>query len=197
MTAFKATAIGAILLASAMIHTGAHAQTCGTWLDGAPLAGVSEGGSVHCSTLWDPDGPGPLGNHVVVAGDFDPAQTRAWIEKYFGRIAARPEPKKPEPKPEPPKPEPKKPEPKPEPKPKVPDFSKELMRETADLKPRPNTQQLANAAAAEAEFAWPTDYARASTRATERSVPLLLFLIDTIIRRWEHASGILAVVLRR
>jgi hypothetical protein len=26
---------------------------------------------------------------------------------------------------------------------------------------------------------------------------LLLFLIDTIIRRWEHASGILAVVLRR
>lgn len=63
----------------------------------------------------------------------------------------KPEPKKPEPKPEPPKPEPKKPEPKPEPKPKVPDFSKELMRETADLKPRPNTQQLANAAAAEAE----------------------------------------------
>ncbi|MBP5985767.1 MAG: TonB C-terminal domain-containing protein [Azonexus sp.] len=57
----------------------------------------------------------------------------------------KPEPKKPEPKPEPPKPEPK-----PQPQPKF-DFSKELARETSDLKPRPNTQQLANAAAAEAE----------------------------------------------
>lgn len=55
-------------------------------------------------------------------------------------------------KPEPPKPEPKKPEPKPEVKPPPRfDFDKELARETADLKPRPNTQQLANAAAAEAE----------------------------------------------
>ncbi|HJV94354.1 MAG TPA: energy transducer TonB [Azonexus sp.] len=62
--------------------------------------------------------------------------------------------KKPEPKkPEPPKPEPKKPEPKPEvkPPPKAPDFSEMLKREAADHKPRPNTQQLANAAAAEAE----------------------------------------------
>jgi len=72
-------------------------------------------------------------------------------------IAIKEEKKKPEPKPEPkkpdpPKPEPKKPEPKPEvkPPPKF-DFGKELARETADLKPRPNTQQLANAAAAEAE----------------------------------------------
>ena len=64
----------------------------------------------------------------------------------------KPEPKKPEPKPEPPKPEPKKPEPKPEvkPPPKF-DFGKELAQETANLKPRPNTQQMANAAAAEAE----------------------------------------------
>lgn len=88
----------------------------------------------------------------------------------------KPEPKKPEPKPEPPKPEPKKPEPKPEPKkpepkpePKKPeppkpevkpppkfDFDKELAKETAQLKSaaKANTahaQQLANAAAAEAE----------------------------------------------
>uniref|UniRef100_Q478F1 Cell division and transport-associated protein TolA n=1 Tax=Dechloromonas aromatica (strain RCB) TaxID=159087 RepID=Q478F1_DECAR len=76
----------------------------------------------------------------------------------------KPEPPKPEPKkPEPPKPEPKKPEPpkaepkKPEPpKPEVKaqpkfDFSKELSRETSELKPRPNAQQMANAAAAEAE----------------------------------------------
>lgn len=27
---------------------------------------------------------------VVVAGDFDPASARAWIQQYFGRIAARP-----------------------------------------------------------------------------------------------------------
>jgi colicin import membrane protein len=66
----------------------------------------------------------------------------------------KPEPPKPEPKkPEPPKPEPKKPEPpKPEvkPQPKF-DFSKELSRETSELKPRPNALQMANAAAAEAE----------------------------------------------
>jgi len=64
----------------------------------------------------------------------------------------KPGPKKPEPKPEPPKPEPKKPEPKPEvkPPPKF-DFGKELAQETANLKPRPNTQQMTNAAAAEAE----------------------------------------------
>lgn len=62
----------------------------------------------------------------------------------------KPEPKKPEPKPEPPKPEPKKPEPKKVEAPKF-DFDKELARETANLKPRPQTQQLANAAAAESE----------------------------------------------
>lgn len=72
----------------------------------------------------------------------------------------KPEPKKPETKPEP-KPEPKaetkpevkKPEVKPEakPAPKVPDFSKELSRETSEAKPRPDTQHLANAAAAEIE----------------------------------------------
>jgi len=68
-----------------------------------------------------------------------------------------PEPKKPEPKPEPPKPEPKKVEP---PKPEVKqqpkfDFDKELARETSQLKSSAkaaaSAQQLANAAAAEAE----------------------------------------------
>jgi colicin import membrane protein len=80
----------------------------------------------------------------------------------------KPEPKKPEPKPEPkkpePRPEPKKPEPKPEPRkaepqpeakkaePRVPDFSRELASETAQLKSRPNAsaQQMASAAGAEA-----------------------------------------------
>jgi colicin import membrane protein len=71
---------------------------------------------------------------------------------------SKPEPKKPEPepkKPEPPKPEPKKPEPpKPEakPEPKTPDFSDMLKREAAERNPRPNnSQQMARAAAAEAE----------------------------------------------
>ena len=70
----------------------------------------------------------------------------------------KPEPKKEPPKPEPPKPEPKKPEPKPEPKKPEPprfDFSKELASETTQLKSvaksSSNTQQMANAAAAEAE----------------------------------------------
>ncbi len=70
----------------------------------------------------------------------------------------KPEPPKPEPKkPEPPKPEPKKPEPpKPEPKPQPKfDFSKELASETSQLKSsakaQANAQQMANAAAAEAE----------------------------------------------
>ena len=69
----------------------------------------------------------------------------------------KPEPPKPEPKPEPkkpePKPEPKKLEPKPEP-PRF-DFSKELASETSQLKTSArnaaSAQQMANAAAAEAE----------------------------------------------
>ena len=79
------------------------------------------------------------------------------------KLEPKPEPRKPEPKVEP-KPEPKKPEPKaelrkaepqPEPKktePRVPDFSKELASETAQLKSRPNAnaQQMASAAGAEA-----------------------------------------------
>src|SRR5574343_665203 len=64
----------------------------------------------------------------------------------------KPEPKKPEPKPEPKKPEPPKPEAKPQPKF---DFSKELASETSQLKTsakaQATAQQMANAAAAEAE----------------------------------------------
>ncbi len=70
----------------------------------------------------------------------------------------KPEPKKPEPEPKKPepKPEPKKPEAKPavKPEPALPDFSKELASETAQLKNRPtttSTKQMTNAAAAEAE----------------------------------------------
>jgi colicin import membrane protein len=75
----------------------------------------------------------------------EPAPTKPDIVVKEEKKQPKPEPKKPEPKAEPAKPEPKKPEP------QLPDFSKELARETANLKSRPNTQQIANAAAAEAE----------------------------------------------
>ena len=77
-----------------------------------------------------------------------PPEVKPEPPKPFPKVEPKPEPKKPEPKPET-----KKPEVKPETKPQTtaPDFSKELSRETSDLKPRANAQQLANAAAAESE----------------------------------------------
>jgi len=84
-----------------------------------------------------------------------PPKTPEIVTKLEKKPEKKPEPPKPEPpKPEPPKPEPKKPEPKPEPKKPEPpkfDFDKELARETNNLKARPTQQQMANAAAAEAE----------------------------------------------
>ena len=40
---------------------------------------------------------GPNNATLVIAGDIDPAQTRAWVEKYFGEIPARDMPPVPEP----------------------------------------------------------------------------------------------------
>ena len=83
------------------------------------------------------------------------------VTKEEKKKPPKPELKKPEAKPEIKKPEVKpetkkseiKPEVKPEtkPQPTVPDFSKELARDTSDRKPRDNAQQMANAAAAESE----------------------------------------------
>src|SRR5687767_4527355 len=42
---------------------------------------------------------GPGNATLVVAGDIDVAQTKAWIEKYFGEIPARPAPEVPRPAP--------------------------------------------------------------------------------------------------
>jgi zinc protease len=42
---------------------------------------------------------GPGNATLVVAGDIDVAQTKAWIEKYFGEIPARPAPEVPKPAP--------------------------------------------------------------------------------------------------
>ena len=39
---------------------------------------------------------GPNNAALVVAGDFDPAQARTWIEKYFGGIKSRPLPAQPD-----------------------------------------------------------------------------------------------------
>ena len=39
---------------------------------------------------------GPNNAALVVAGDFDPAQARAWIEKYFGPITSRALPPQPD-----------------------------------------------------------------------------------------------------
>ena len=40
---------------------------------------------------------GPNNATLVISGDIDPDQTRAWVEKYFGEIPARPTPEVPEP----------------------------------------------------------------------------------------------------
>lgn len=47
----------------------AVAQSCSLeWLPGDGLPGVD--GTVLCSTRWDPDGPGPLGERLVIGGQF-------------------------------------------------------------------------------------------------------------------------------
>lgn len=57
-------------------------------LEGAELADV-----VDFHARWY----GPNNATLVVAGDIDVEQTRAWIERYFGEIPARPTPAVPEP----------------------------------------------------------------------------------------------------
>src|SRR5262245_5740609 len=50
---------------------GARAQwPCSSpdWKPGANVAGVD--GTVQAAALWDPDGPGPLGPRVIIAGQF-------------------------------------------------------------------------------------------------------------------------------
>ncbi|HEX6812348.1 MAG TPA: hypothetical protein VF384_12040 [Planctomycetota bacterium] len=49
----------------------AHGQCSVQWLPGEALAGTN--GAVFASTLWDPDGPGPMHPVVVVGGNFTAA----------------------------------------------------------------------------------------------------------------------------
>ncbi len=58
-----------VLLACAMFAAPARAQCTSGWLPGEGFPGIS-GGIVECSTMWDPDGPGPQQPRLVIAGIF-------------------------------------------------------------------------------------------------------------------------------
>lgn len=61
----------------ALLLTAARAQ-CPTPPTAVALGSwCAPAGTVHALATWDPDGPGPLGNHVVCGGDFQFAGTAA------------------------------------------------------------------------------------------------------------------------
>ena len=55
-----------------LVLLGAHAraQCANSWTAFGPPCGVGGLGPVRASCPWDPDGPGPLPERLVVAGDF-------------------------------------------------------------------------------------------------------------------------------
>lgn len=58
-----------VAAAAAGVCAVAHGQTCeGQWLPGYGAPGVH--GTVRATTLWDPDGPGPLPEMLVIGGSF-------------------------------------------------------------------------------------------------------------------------------
>jgi hypothetical protein len=66
----RSLAFLACLLAIVLAHAPTRAQSCGTWVQGPErgIAGVV--GVVFDALECDPDGPGPMGDVLVVAGDF-------------------------------------------------------------------------------------------------------------------------------
>ncbi len=58
-----------MLTIAAMLLVGLHAQ-CGEWLYGPGEGSDGVRGSVNAMIAWDPDGPGPLGESLVLAGHF-------------------------------------------------------------------------------------------------------------------------------
>jgi trimeric autotransporter adhesin len=62
---------GCLLLASACLLEAAAAQCNNTWIAGGRVPGVA--GYVATSVRWDPDGPGPRGEHLVFGGVFTAA----------------------------------------------------------------------------------------------------------------------------
>ncbi len=59
------------LLILSGLTTPAAAQCTSTWLP--TLATLGTNGSIHASTIWDPDGPGPQRPRLVIAGTFTSA----------------------------------------------------------------------------------------------------------------------------
>lgn len=66
----RLTGVMCFLLAfGSCIAIPASAEPCeGNWLPGEGFPGIN--GTVYATTMWDPDGPGPLGEQLVAAGEF-------------------------------------------------------------------------------------------------------------------------------
>lgn len=67
------TTAAMVLLLGGVGAPAAHAQCGGQWLPGYGVPGVN--GTVGCMTLWDPDGPGPLPESLVIGGSFSIVKT--------------------------------------------------------------------------------------------------------------------------
>ncbi len=64
-----AAALAAALLVPSIAPTTAQAQCGGRWMGPGP-AELGANGAVDSLAIWDPDGPGPLGEHLVASGLF-------------------------------------------------------------------------------------------------------------------------------
>ncbi len=62
-----------ILLGLAMCSLSASAQCLPAWLPGERPPGLGPAPGITCFTMWDPDGPGPLPEWLVVGGTFSTA----------------------------------------------------------------------------------------------------------------------------
>ncbi|MCA8949607.1 MAG: hypothetical protein KDE27_08905 [Planctomycetes bacterium] len=65
--------LGAFTLLLVAVHSPAQCDT--RWIEGLGLPGVA--GAVHAAHWWDPDGPGPRTEVLVVGGEFDSCYTVA------------------------------------------------------------------------------------------------------------------------
>ena len=68
-TALRTRSAAAVALTPLMTAAAASAQCDPRWLPGEGIPGVA--GEVHATTTWDPDGPGPEPELLVVGGNFD------------------------------------------------------------------------------------------------------------------------------
>lgn len=74
----------------------ARGQSCGTWIAGVDRAIPGVGGSVEDALIWDPDGPGPQSDRLVVCGgftvvsDFDAKFVATWDGTAWSRLGNLP-----------------------------------------------------------------------------------------------------------